>query len=75
MASKGTLDMAARILCQLGAAQSQGSLVSQAHDCADVVQALGYYDLADHLRRMAGRSGASSSVEADGIPTEGDARG
>lgn len=52
MASRGDLDRAVRIIRALGPGQSQASLVSQALDCAPVVEALGYYDLADHLRRM-----------------------
>ena len=52
MASTDKLHLAARLLCQLEAPQSQGSLASQANDCWPIVQALGYYDLADHLKRM-----------------------
>lgn len=52
MAADGTLALAVKLLRALGASQSQGSLVSQARDCAPVVEALGYYDLADHLRSL-----------------------
>ena len=52
MASQGNLALAVRLLRALESYQSQGSLTSQAADCAPVVEALGYYDLADHLRRM-----------------------
>lgn len=52
MATTGDLERAVKILRALEAGQSQGSLLSQASDCAPVVEALGYYDLADHLRRM-----------------------
>jgi hypothetical protein len=52
MASVSTIELASRLLCQLGAPQSQGSLTSQAHDCAPLVQALGYYDLADFLAQF-----------------------
>lgn len=51
MTASGTLQTARRILLALDAGQSQGSLASQAADCAPIVEALGYYDLADHLRR------------------------
>lgn len=53
MATRNTLDLAARLCKQLDTNQSQGSLASQAEDCAPIVEALGYYDLADHLRRIA----------------------
>ena len=52
MAPRGTLNLATRLLRELQAGQSQGSLTSQANDCAPIVEALGYYDLADHLRGM-----------------------
>lgn len=32
--------------------QAQSSLAEQAADCAYIVQALGYYDLADHLKHL-----------------------
>lgn len=52
MASNGLLTTARRVLLALEAGQSQGSIFSQAEDCAPIVEALGYYDLADHLRRL-----------------------
>lgn len=52
MASHSKLELAVKLLRQLGAHQSQGSLASQAGDCAPVVEALGYYDLADYLRNI-----------------------
>lgn len=55
MASTGNLRLAVSLLRCLNTAQSQGSLASQASDCAPVVEALGYYDLADYLRRMGER--------------------
>ena len=54
MASHGSLDVARRLLLALDCAQSQAGLNGQASDCAPIVEALGYYDLADHLRHMAG---------------------
>jgi len=54
MASIDKLALAVRLLRALQVmGQSQGSLTSQARDCAPVVEALGYYDLADHLRQVA----------------------
>jgi len=52
MATSNKLELAVKLLRQLDTGQSQGSLVSQAHDCAAVVEALGYYDLADYLREL-----------------------
>lgn len=52
MATQSDLHLARKLLMQLDTYQSQGSLVSQAHDCAPVVESLGYYDLADFLRKM-----------------------
>ena len=52
MASVDKLNHAVELMRTLHANQSQGSLVSQASDCAPVVEALGYYDLADYLRMM-----------------------
>jgi hypothetical protein len=54
MAAQSDLKMAVKLLRVLNAPQSQGSLMSQAEDCAPVVEALGYYDLADFLRRHVG---------------------
>lgn len=34
--------------------QSQASLAEQAADCAYLIELLGYYDLADLLRKIAG---------------------
>lgn len=53
MASTGTLQTAERILEALDAYESQGSLQSQAEDCAAIVDALGYKRLGDYLRSMA----------------------
>lgn len=50
MASQSDLDLALRLVKQLRCSQSQGSLVSQAIDCNPIIEALGYYDLADFLR-------------------------
>lgn len=55
MAAMSDLELAERLVAQLNAHQSQGSLSSQANDCWPIVQALGYYDLADHLKRMASK--------------------
>ncbi len=52
MASLGNLNLAVALLRQLDTRQTQASLSSQASDCAAVVEALGYYDLADYLHRM-----------------------
>jgi len=52
MASAGTLKTARGILLALEAGQSQGSIASQAADCIPIVEALGYYDLADHLKDL-----------------------
>ena len=54
MAAHSTLAVARRLLLALEANQSQGSLATQAKDCAPVVEALGYYDLADYLKRLGG---------------------
>lgn len=56
MATTGTLHLAARLVAQLDAPQSQGSITSQARDCWPIVQALGYYDLADHLKALGGET-------------------
>lgn len=54
MAALSTIELARKLLELLEAPQSQGSLESQAEDCYPIVEALGYYDLADHLRKIAG---------------------
>lgn len=56
MAASSTLAHAVRLMQTLDAYQSQGSLASQARDCAPVVAALGYYDLADYLRAVGERA-------------------
>lgn len=52
MAAHGTLELARKLLLALDAGQSQAALTGQAADCAPIVEALGYYDLADHLRNL-----------------------
>lgn len=52
MADSGTLALANRLLQALNARRSQGSLASQAEDCAPLAETLGYYDLADYLRKL-----------------------
>lgn len=49
MASSGDLVLARKLLQALNVHQSQGSLVSQARDAIPLLEAMGYYDLADHL--------------------------
>lgn len=68
MASTGTLDQARKLLVTLEARQAQGSLASQALDCAPIVDALGYYDLADHLRRMGGEYPPRRSLDVRELP-------
>lgn len=55
MATDETLKLARRLLIALGAQQAQVSLSRQARDCAPIVEALGYYDLGNHLRDLAER--------------------
>lgn len=49
MASKHTLELAEALCGQLKTYESEGSLASQAADCAPVVRALGYERLASYL--------------------------
>lgn len=66
MAALSDLELAERLVTQLNAHQSQGSLASQANDCWPIVQALGYYDLADHLKRMAESVETSTVTDRQG---------
>lgn len=50
MASTDTLLLARKLLAALNAYQSQGSLTSQARDVWPLLEALGYYDIADYLK-------------------------
>lgn len=52
MASSGELVLARKLLQALSVRQSQGSLESQARDSIPLLEAMGYYDLADHLRTL-----------------------
>lgn len=57
MANDMHLKTARKILLALEAYQSQASLASQARDCAPIVEALGYYDLADYLMTFSKEKG------------------
>lgn len=52
MTTTGNLQIARKLLLALEAGQSQGSLTSQAIDCIPIIEALGYYDLADFLNNQ-----------------------
>lgn len=53
MAAHGTLELARRLVEQLDATPSSATLSGQARDVAPIVDALGYRDLAAHLRWLA----------------------
>lgn len=50
MATSDELILARKLLQTIGVPQSQDSLSDQAKDCVPLLEAIGYYDLADHLR-------------------------
>jgi hypothetical protein len=59
MATEEQLRTARRLMQALEPRQCQDALVAQAQDCWPIVEALGYYDLADHLKAMR-QTGAAS---------------
>lgn len=52
MAEPGDLITARRLVQALDLPQSQASLASQMKDCIPIIESLGYYDLADFLRKQ-----------------------